>query len=93
MKRKHLGSKFDDLMREEGMLGEITATAIKRVVAVQIQQEMKRRNLSRSVMAKKMKTSRSALERLLDPDNPSVTLQTLEMAAAVLGKRLVVELA
>jgi hypothetical protein len=93
MKRKHLGSAFDDFLREEGMLSETTATAIKRVVAFQIQQEMKRRKLSKTVMAKKMNTSRSALERLLDPNNPSVTLQSLGRAATVLGKRLVVELA
>ncbi len=93
MKRKHLGTAFDNFLREEGILSETTATAIKRVVAFQIQQEMKRRKLSKTIMAKKMNTSRSALERLLDPDNPSVTLQSLEKAAAVLGKRLVVELA
>lgn len=93
MKRKHLGSNFDGFLREEGLLGDATATAVKRVVAFQIQQEMTRRNLSKTAMAKEMQTSRSALDRLLDPDNPSVTLQSLQKAAAVLGKRLIVELA
>jgi DNA-binding phage protein len=93
MKRKHPGTAFDDFLREDGILSEATATAIKRVVAFQIQQEMRRRKLSKTVIAKKMNTSRSALERLLDPNNPSVTLRSLERVATVLGKRLVVELA
>lgn len=92
IKDKHLGSDFDDFLREEGMLADATATAIKRVIAYQIQAEMKRHNLSKTVMAKRMKTSRSALDRLLDPANGSVTLQTLERAAAALGKKLTVEL-
>ncbi len=69
------------------------ATAIKRVIAFQIAQEMKRRKLTKMEMASRMKTSRAALERLLDPTNPSVTLSTLERAASALGKKLRVELA
>lgn len=91
-KNKHLGSNFDDFLREEGMLGDATAAAIKRVLAYQIQEEMKQRNLSKTVLAKRMKTSRSSVDRLLDPDNPSVTLQTLERAASALDMKLVVEL-
>ncbi|MCL4506328.1 MAG: helix-turn-helix domain-containing protein [Chloroflexi bacterium] len=93
MNSKHLGTNFDDFLREEDLLGDATATAVKRVIAYQIQEEMKRRRLSKADMAKSMKTSRSAVERLLDPGNNSVTLQTLERAAAALGKKLVVSLA
>jgi antitoxin HicB len=89
----HSGSDFDVFLQEEGLLADVEATAIKRVVAYQIEQEMQRSNLSKTSLARKMHTSRSALDRLLDPGNVSVTLQTLERAALVLGKRLKVELA
>jgi hypothetical protein len=93
MNRKNIGSKFDDFLREENLFEEVKATAIKRVIAYQIAQEMKRRNLTKTEMASRMKTSRAALERLLDPANASVTLFTLERAASALGKTLKVELA
>jgi antitoxin HicB len=93
MKKKHIGSDFDDFLREEQLLEVAKATAAKRVIAFQIAQEMERRKLSKSEMASRMNTSRPALERLLDPDNPSVTLSTLERAASAVGKRLKVELA
>jgi hypothetical protein len=93
MKKEHLGSDFDDFLREERLLEISEATAAKRVIAFQIAREMRRRRLSKSEMAIKMKTSRPALERLLDPTNPSVTLSTLERAASALGKKLKVELA
>ncbi|MDO9351924.1 MAG: Fis family transcriptional regulator, partial [Deltaproteobacteria bacterium] len=69
------------------------ATAIKRVIAYQIEMEMKRAKLTKSAMAEKMRTSRSALDRLLDPANASITLQTLERAALALGKNLKIKLA
>lgn len=93
MKNKHLGDNFDDFLREEGLFEEVEANAIKRMVAFQISQEMKRRKLTKTEMTHRMKTSRAALERLLDPKNPSVTLSTLERAATALGKKLRVELA
>ena len=93
MKTKHRGSNFDDHLREEQLLDAVEATAVKRVIAFQIAQEMKRRRLTKTEMASRMKTSRAALERLLDPGNPSVTISTLERAALVLGKKLRVELA
>jgi len=71
----------------------LDAPAIKRVIAYQIAQEMKRRKLTKSEMATRMNTSRAALERLLDPSNASVTLSTLERAASALGKTLKIELA
>ncbi len=74
------------------MLNAAEAAAVKRVIAYQIAQEMKRRKLTKTEMASRMKTSRAALERLLDPSNSSVTLSTLEKAASVLGKKLKLEL-
>jgi antitoxin HicB len=92
-KNRHLGSDFDDFLEKEGLLADAEAVAIKRVVAFQIAQMMKKQRISKTIMAKRMKTSRSALERLLDPENNSVTLQTLERAARALGKKLRVEFA
>jgi antitoxin HicB len=93
MNKKHMGSKFDDFLEKENLLEQVQAAAIKRVIAYQIAEEMKRNKLTKTEMANRMKTSRAALERLLDPDNTSITLITLERAAAVLGKKLKVELA
>jgi hypothetical protein len=93
MKNKHLGSSFDDFLEEDGLRAETEATAIKRVIAYQIEMEMKRAKLTKSAMAGKMRTSRSALDRLLDPTNVSITLQTLERAALALGKNLKIKLA
>lgn len=93
MKNKHVGSSFDNFLEEEGLRADAEAAAIKRVIAYQIESEMKQANLSKTAMAEKMNTSRTALDRLLDPTNVSVTLQTLERAALALGKNLKVELA
>jgi len=90
MKKTHLGSTLDDFLKEDRLLE--VATATKRVIAHQIAMEMKRRRLTKMAMASRMKTSRAALDRLLDPDNPSVTIGTLESAAAALNRRLTVEL-
>lgn len=91
-KNPHLGSKFDDFLAEEGLLEEVTATAMKRVLAWQIAQLMKKQRVTKSVMAKRMRTSRAALDRLLDTENTSVTLQTMGRAASALGKELSVTL-
>ncbi|NIJ41428.1 putative transcriptional regulator [Parvibaculum indicum] len=91
-KNIHLGSSLDDLLEEEGLLAEAQAIAIKRVLAWKLAEAMKEENLTKSALAKTMNTSRSALDRLLDPDNPSVTLLTMEKAAAAIGKTLRVEL-
>ena len=90
---KHIGSNFDDFLEEEGLLAETEAVAIKRVVAYQVTKMMEDQHISKTAMAKRMKTSRSALDRLLDPKNTSVTLQTLERAAHAINKRLRVEFA
>ena len=93
MNKKYLGSNFDDFLKEEGLLAQAEAVAIKRVIASKIEAEMKRAKLTKSAMAKKMNTSRSALDRLLDPENASVTLLTLERAASILGRQLRIDLA
>ena len=93
MKKKHIGSSFDDFLQEEGLLGEVEAAAIKRVISFQLEQEMQAKGISKSALARMMQTSRSAINRLLDPSNPSVTLATLENAALALGKKLNVQLA
>ena len=85
---KFVGSNFDNFLFEEGLLAEVEATAIRRVIAFQIGELMKERRLSKAAMAKQMKMNRSSIDGLLDPKNESVTLQTLERAALVLGKRL-----
>lgn len=91
-KNSHRGSKFDDYLADEGLLEEVTATAMKRVLAWQIAQAMKKQRVTKSAMAKRMRTSRAALDRLLDAENTSVTLQTMGRAAAVLGKELSITL-
>ena len=92
MNKKHIGSNFDDFLKEENLYEQIQTVAIKRVIAYQIAEEMKNKKLSKTEMAGRMKTSRAALERLLDPDNASITLITLERAASALGKKLTVQL-
>ncbi|MDJ0615185.1 MAG: helix-turn-helix transcriptional regulator [Calothrix sp. MO_192.B10] len=91
-KNPYIGSYFDDLFEEEGTLEEINLIATKRVIAWQISEAMNEKNLNKTAMAEKMGTSRSSLDRLLDPNNTSVTLDTIERAARVVGKRVKFEL-
>ncbi len=93
MSNKHMGSRFDDFLEDEGMLEEATAVALKRVIAWQIAQEMKAQNLTKTTLAKRMHTSRAALNRLLDEEDASLTLTTLASAAAALGKTVSLHLA
>lgn len=93
MSNKNIGGDFDDFLAEDGILEECTAMAMKRVIAWQIQQEMKAQRISKSKMAALMKTSRSRLDSLLDETNDSLTLKTLASAAAALGKKLEIKLA
>ena len=90
--RQRAGSDFDDFLRDEGLLEDAEAVAAKRVIAFQIAREMKECGITKAELARRMKTSRPAVDRLLDPANPSVTLATLERAAAAVGKRLKLEL-
>jgi antitoxin HicB len=92
MGKRNVGSDFDDLLQEDDLLEEATAVAIKRVIAHQLAVLMQEQGISKVEMARRMATSRAALDRLLDPDNPSVTLQTLQSAAAAVGGRLRVKL-
>ena len=92
MNNKHVGSSFDEFLQEEGILAETEAVAVKRVIAHQIEEVMKEYQLSKSALARKMGTSRSSLDRLLDPENTSVTLLTLESVAQALGRHLTVRL-
>ena len=88
----HIGSSFDDFLAEEGLLEACEEQAIKELLAEQIERAMVEQGLTRTAMAAHMQTSRAALNRLLDPNNPSVTLHTLQKAARVVGKRLHLEL-
>lgn len=90
--KQHIGSDFDTFLEEEGFLEDATASAIKRVIAWQIEQEMKAQHITKTAMAARMKTSRAALNRLLDATDTSLTLATLASAATALGKRLSFEL-
>ncbi len=92
MGTKNIGTSFDNFLEEDGLLEEATATAVKRYIADQLAKKMSEENLSKSEMARRMETSRSSLDRLLDPSNSSVTLQTLQSAAHALGGRLKIEL-
>jgi predicted XRE-type DNA-binding protein len=93
MAKKHIGSSFDDFLQEETMLEEATAVAIKRVISWQIAEEMKNQQLTKTALAKRMHTSRAALNRLLDENDSSLTLTTLASAAAALGKKVNLQLA
>ncbi len=92
MKKKNIGSSFDSWLREEGIYEQATSNAIKRVLARQVADAMKERQLSKAEMAKRMHTSRAALDRLLDPENDAVTLSTLQKAAAAVGHEIRLEL-
>ncbi len=91
-KKNHTGSSFDSWLHEEGLYEEVTGAAIKRVLSRQIAEAMAEQNITKSAMASRMHTSRAALDRLLDPEQESVTLTTLRKAAQVVGRRLRVEL-
>jgi AraC-like DNA-binding protein len=93
MKKTHIGSNLDDFLAEEGLLAACEAGALQRVVTWQIEQEMKRRRISRAKLASRMKTSRTTLDRLFTQDQAPVSLQLLERVALALGRRLKIELA
>ena len=88
MKKKHLGSKFDDFLEEQGMLEESRAAAIKFKIARELGKAMNQQNMTKAEMAKRLKTSRTGIDRLLDPANTSITLNTMARVATLLGKRI-----
>ena len=92
MNEKYVGGAFEDFLKEENIEAEVRNEAIKRLISYNLLTEMKSQNINKTEMAKKMDTSRSSLDRLLNPKNDSVTLATLAKAANVLGKKLVLQL-
>ena len=88
MKNKALGSSFDDFLAEEGIAEDVENGAVKKLIAYQLQEALTAEHMSKTELASRLHTSRAALDRLLDPDNDSVTILTLKRAAAVLGKKL-----
>ncbi len=90
---KYTGSDFDEFLKDEGILQEVTARAHKRLLALQLSDAMKASNTSKLQLAKRLQTSRSQIDRLLDPDNTAVTLESLERLAQAVGKQLRVEFA
>lgn len=91
-RNKYLGSSFEEFLRTEGLYEEVTALAWKRVLSWEVTKAMKKEGISKSEMAKRMGTSRSHLERFLDPENPNVLLETVQKAATAVGKRLTIAL-
>jgi len=92
MTNKAIGSSFDDFLAEEGLSDEVEAGAIKKIIAYQLQETIEKKHLSKTALAARLDTSRAAVNRLLDPENESITLLTLKKAASVLGKKLRLEL-
>lgn len=92
MKESNVGASFDSFLREEGVYEAVTATALKRVLARQVEEAMRERQFSKAEMARRMRTSRAALDRLLDPEYDAVTLGTLRKAAAAVGREIRLEL-
>ncbi|MDR3178214.1 MAG: helix-turn-helix domain-containing protein [Campylobacteraceae bacterium] len=86
--KESMKSDFDEFLKEDGIFDEVNDMAIKRVIAYQLEQEMKSQNITKTKMAEMMHTSRAAVNRLLNPDNKSLTLETLQAAINVLGKKL-----
>ena len=91
MSKKHMGSSIDDFLKQEGIFEEAEAQAIKEVVAWQLAEAMKQRKISKSKMAVLLKTSRTQVDRLLDPKN-DITLMSLQRAAAMVGRRVSIQL-
>ena len=92
LKKEHIGSSVEDFLEEEGILEESTAKAIKAVIAWQLAEQMKHKRMSKKRLAELMRTSRAQIDRILDPDKGNVTIETLQRAAALLGRRVRVEL-
>jgi len=90
---KYSGSNFDDFLAEEGILEEVSARAHKRLLAFQLADIMKEAKVTKTALAQKMQTSRSQIDRLLDPDNTAITLESLERLARAVGKQLRIEFA
>jgi antitoxin HicB len=90
---KHIGTKFDDFLKEENIFDETEAVAIKRVLAYQFTKELEKKHLSKTKVAHELQTSRAAIDRVLDPANTSITLKTIVRVAHILGKKVKLSLA
>jgi len=88
----YIGSSFEDFLKEEGIYDEVTAHAIKRVITWQIDKAMKEQGITKAELARRMDTSRSQVDRLLDPDNDKVQIDTVQRAASAIGRKLKLEL-
>lgn len=88
MSKKHIGSGFDEFLAEEGILDEVEAKAIKATIAAVIQQQLEREHITKTEFAKKLHTSRTAVDRLLDPANTSVTLRSIIKAIGAVGRKI-----
>jgi antitoxin HicB len=88
MKRKHLGSRFDDFLADQGILEDCQATAIKFKISRELEKAMSKSKISKADIARQLKTSRTGVDRLLDPENTSITLNTMAKVAHLLGKRI-----
>jgi len=91
-KNKHRGGDFRDFLKEEGILAEVEARALKQALSLQLDHLLKKQEITKTQMAARMKTSRAAVDRLLDASNSSVTLNTLGRAARALGRKVRIEL-
>jgi len=91
-KNRHVGSSFESWLDEAGIRAEVTAAAVKAVIARQLADEMKKKRITKKRMAELMKTSRAQVDRLLDPDNGSATIESLLRAASIVGRELKMEL-
>ena len=91
-KNPHLGSSFESWLDQEGIREEVTSAAIKAVIARQLASEMKKKHITKQRMAELMNTSRAQLDRLLDPDNGSATIESLQRAARIVGRDLSLQL-
>ncbi len=89
---EHIGSTFDDFLEEEGIREEVENAAVKKIIALGMQNEMSAKNITKTEMAERMGTSRAAINRLLNPHNNAVTLATLTKAANILGKKLILRM-
>lgn len=91
--KKHIGTSFDSFLEEQDLLQESDTVALKRVIAYALEEKMKADNMSVARLAKELETSRTAICRILDPENTSITLNTIEKVAKYLGKRIILSFA
>ena len=92
MSNNHIGSAFEDFLEAEGIADEVSGNAVKKLLSYQLLEKLEKGKMTKSELATRLSTSRSAVDRILDPDNESITLHTLQKVAEVLGKKLKIEL-